>query len=119
MHFSVFLIMYSATFLIMRSFVISFTAIFRINCCNLAVKNNGTAHFFYFIRDIVVPDGVRFFLCGYIRVNTRFDQGIQQIGKAGPGKVGVAIIKIKGNAVLSTELCAVQYLAETIWITSP
>ena len=70
-----------------------------------------TAHFFYFIRDIVVPDGVRFFLCGYIRVNTRFDQGIQQIGKAGPGKVGVAIIKIKGNAVLSTELCAVQYLA--------
>ena len=52
-----------------------------------------TAHFFYFIRDIVVPDGVRFFLCGYIRVNTRFDQGIQQIGKAGPGKVGVASSK--------------------------
>ena len=49
-----------------------------------------TAHFFYFIRDIVVPDGVRFFLCGYIRVNTRFDQGIQQIGKAGPGKVAVS-----------------------------
>ena len=70
-----------------------------------------TAHFFYFIRDIVVPDGVRFFLCGYIRVNTRFNQGVQQIGKAGPGEVGVAIIKIEGNAVLSTELCAVQHLA--------
>lgn len=69
------------------------------------------AHFFYFIRDIVVPDGVRFFLCGYIRVSARLNQSVQQIGEAGPGEVGVAIVKIKGNAVLSTELCAVQHLA--------
>ena len=68
-------------------------------------------HFFYFSRDIVVPNGVRFFLRSYIRVNARFDQGVQQIGKAGPGEVGVAIIKIKGNAVLSTEFRAVQHLA--------
>ena len=71
----------------------------------------GAAHFFYFSRDIVVPNGVRFFLRSYIRVNARFDQGVQQIGKAGPGEVGVAIVKIKGNAVLSTELRAVQHLA--------
>ena len=71
----------------------------------------GAAHFFYFSRDIVVPNRVRFFLRSYIWVSARFDQGVQQIGKAGPGEVGVAIIKIKGNAVLSTELCAVQHLA--------
>ena len=71
----------------------------------------GAAHFFYFSRDIVVSNGVRFFLHSYIRVNARFDQGVQQIGKAGPGEVGVAIIKIKGNAILSTEFCAVQHLA--------
>ena len=71
----------------------------------------GAAHFFYFIRNVISPDGVRFFLLGYIRVSARFDQGVQQIGKAGPGEVSVAIVKTKGNAVLSTELCAVRHLA--------
>ena len=71
----------------------------------------GAAHFFYFSRDIVVPNRVRFFLRSYIWVSARFDQGVQQIGKAGPGEVGVAIVKRKGNAVLSTELYTVQHLA--------
>ena len=70
----------------------------------------GATHFFHFIRNVIIPNGVWFFRRGYIRVSARFNQSIQQIGKAGPGEVGVAIVKIKGNAVLSTEFCTVQHL---------